>query len=195
MWWCISCLCLLCLVVLLLLLFAFKKWFFPTQVCVYEFVDNSNFSIGAQDNDKNFLVNLKELKRILSRNHSSEAIIYGSNPADTKYNSFWTAAKNAGFQVKTFERSHKEKEVDVAIGCDIVEKLYTKKNIVIAIVSGDRDMRPAIMKCLEKGVPVELWAFEESLSKCFNNLKDTLFSVHLLDYHRDVIAYKPTKQN
>ena len=192
--------CDVCVILLLLswLVFLFYKlywplrnWISPEQVRM--FVDNSNLSIGALEN--NISVDLKKLKGLLSRKRGVfEAILYGSYSAGSGNDSYWKAAKKNGFQVKKFERSersHKEKEVDVSLACDIVERLYTTKNMIVVIVTGDRDMKPAVVKCLEKKVPVELWAFKGPLWGEYYDLAreyPDLLSVKQLD-HED-ITYK-----
>ena len=184
-----------CIVSVILLLFSWlvyklywllRNWLSPKQV--HMFVDNSN--IGRDDE---ISVDLEKLKGLLSDNRGVfEAILYGSSSANSTY---WNKAEKIGFQVKTFElsRTGREKEVHVSLACDIVERLHTTKNMIVVIVTGDRDMKPAVVKCLEKQVPVELWAFKDPLSEEYNRLEKKypdLLSVKLLDRHREDITYK-----
>ena len=168
---------------------------------LYVFIDDSNLWIGGQDGNRSFRVDLIELWHLLSDGHLvSEAILYGSCLAgDSTSDSYWDFAQRNGYKVKRFKRSHAEKEVDVSLACDIVEMLYTicTENVIVVIVTGDRDMKPAVMKCLEKNVSVELWSFKVCFSEYYDSLEREygLFSVKPLDGHRDRITYVRDKKN
>lgn len=62
-------------------------------------------------------------------------------------------------------------------------KLDEKHRTVFIVVSGDRDMRPAIRLVREKGIEVELWAWSSGLSTEFRRTvtEESLLSIRLLD--------------
>lgn len=99
----------------------------------YIFVDNSNLFIAGQtvhgqklvdtDKDPRFRVDMGNLFTMLVKDRTtSGAFLYGSIPPPN--DSIWKAARENNFEVKVFERSEggHEKEVDVAMGCDITEQ-------------------------------------------------------------------------
>jgi len=85
-------------------------------------------------------------------------ILYGSRPPAE--DSVWNRIRDDGFDVKVFDRNirNKEKGVDMEMGMDVAQLLYTvpdPKNIVIA--AGDADYVPVIERAKGKGWKVEVW--------------------------------------
>jgi uncharacterized LabA/DUF88 family protein len=96
-----------------------------------------------------------------------------------------------GWEVESFARSaqNKEKEVDCAITADVVENVahsnicdmkYENGCNVIALLTGDRDMVPAVKKVIaQNGIcRVEVFGLEHSMA---GGLKD------LADKHPDIV--------
>jgi uncharacterized LabA/DUF88 family protein len=84
--------------------------------------------------------------------------LYGSRPPPN--DSVWQRIRDDGFDVKVFDRNirNKEKGVDMEMGMDIAERLYTvlpPRTIVIA--AGDADYVPAVSRAQSKGWKVEVW--------------------------------------
>ena len=64
-----------------------------------------------------------------------------------------------GFDVKVFDRNirNKEKGVDMEMGMDIAERIYTTQPCVMVVAAGDADYIPAIERAKSKGWSVEVW--------------------------------------
>ncbi|KAL2669997.1 hypothetical protein Neosp_014876 [[Neocosmospora] mangrovei] len=85
----------------------------------------------------------------------------------------------------------REKEVDTSLVADSVEEAVKASRRGLSniksefvIVSGDRDMRPAVEKIIKYGHAVHVWSWERSLSHVFRELESKnpgLVTVHLLD--------------
>ena len=97
-----------------------------------------------------------------------EATLYGSVPPPV--DTFWEKVRTYKWVVKTYERSyvtHKEKEVDTELVADVTEvvcKTPVHERGTIIIISGDRDMRPAVEKALKNGFEVEMYIWKNSTS-------------------------------
>lgn len=64
--------------------------------------------------------------------------------------------------------SGREKEVDVAMTSDILDNLYnleSTKDVIFITVTGDGDLKIPIEKALDKGVPVELWSWDDAMAR------------------------------
>lgn len=84
--------------------------------------------------------------------------LYGSRPPPN--DSVWQRIRDDGFDVKVFDRNirNKEKGVDMEMGMDIAERLYTvQPPRTIVIVAGDADYVPAVSRAQSKGWKVEVW--------------------------------------
>ena len=89
----------------------------------------------------------------------------------------------------------KEKEVDSTIIKDIVvlAKIPVIKQSTIVLISGDRDMRPAVEHILQEatGWKVEIWMWEESISRGLKELKGKYKNVAIvpLDKYWEKLVY------
>ena len=132
---------------------------------------------------------------VSSKGYISRAFLYGSVPSPN--DTIWKAAKKRNFVVQTYRRStasDKEKEIDVALVTDMMELLYTQEdeNITFLILTGDRDLKAPMTKVLAKGIAVDLWSWEKSLSLEYRRMANTeqLFTVHKLDNVEPHFSYK-----
>ena len=156
----------------------------------YIFIDDSNIWIEGQkvqgqaledaDSDPRFRVDLgRFVKMVKGDRNIAKAFLYGSIPPPN--DSVWNAARKMNFEVQIFKRSAggKEKEVDVAMSAEIVEQVLELKytnvdtDCVFVIVTGDRDLKTPIEKVLKKSVPIELWSWEQGLSREFRVMANT----------------------
>ena len=175
----------------------------------YVFIDDSNLWIEGQkvqgkalrdaDIDPRFRVDLgRFIKMVTSERSIAEAFLYGSIPPPN--DSVWEAARKKNFNVKIFQRSFrgKEKEVDVTMSSDITEQVmelkYSQQNIsdpVFVIVTGDRDLKTPISKALKQCFSVELWSWNQSLSREFRLMANTQkgLTVKLLDDYVKSFSY------
>ena len=87
-----------------------------------------------------------------------------------------------GFRVIAREsydpEKHEQKEVDVAMACEMVVHALRDNYDVAIVVSGDRDFVPAIQHVQNAGKRVEVAAFETAFS---NEMKRACDTYHILD--------------
>ena len=85
-------------------------------------------------------------------------ILYGSRPPPD--DSVWQRIRDEGFDTKVFDRNirNKEKGVDVEMGMDVAERLFTTPSPgVIVIAAGDADYVPAVKRAQSRDWAVEVW--------------------------------------
>jgi len=134
-----------------------------------------------------------------------EFTLYGARPPEN--DEVWSEARKRKFEVKTFDKTGgkvtgHEKEVDTALCTDVGDKVSELKakldagdaacdGTVIAIFSGDRDMRPAADKALAKGFRVVLFAFDSVVANQYKQLHhaNPQFELVLLEKYLQRIAY------
>ncbi|CAI8010428.1 AP-2 complex subunit beta [Geodia barretti] len=155
----------------------------PRKRNVWIFADNSNIWIEAMKHTAerkeftpthdhrvriNYGVRLHPDNLAGKNRVVKEATLYGSVPPPV--DTFWEKVRTYKWVVKTYERSyvtHKEKEVDTELVADVTEvvcKTPVRLRGTIIIISGDRDMRPAVEKALENGFEVEMYIWKNSTS-------------------------------
>jgi len=126
--------------------------------------------------------------------------LYGSKPPPN--DSVWKSAKRKGYEVEIFDREGgqvdgKEKEVDNAMAATLADKaaelavqaqfIQAKaqelSQTVFVVVTGDRDMRPAIKLVLKRYIHVELWGWDEGISQVYRDMdqNEPLFKLCFLD--------------
>lgn len=134
--------------------------------------------------------------------------VYGSSgSADGASRAMLQSLRGAGANVHVFERSSRgrEKEVDQALTVDLVADATRlsvlaeldeavarlKAATLMVVLSGDRDMRPAVRRVLSYGIRVRLCAFSSSLAVEYRQLaaEEPLFEVLELDDHLDAFSY------
>ena len=84
--------------------------------------------------------------------------LYGSRPPPD--DSVWDRIRDDGFDVKVFDRNirNKEKGVDMEMGMDIAERLFTADGpATMVIAAGDADYVPAVSRAQDRGWKVEVW--------------------------------------
>ncbi len=110
--------------------------------------------------------------------------LYGSRPPAE--DSVWERIRNDGFDVKLFDRNirHKEKGVDMEMGMDIAELLFTvSPPKIIVIAAGDADYIPVIKRARDRGWKVEVWFW----SNAADDLKKAATRFCELDPHFDFL--------
>jgi uncharacterized LabA/DUF88 family protein len=153
-------------------------------------VDNSNVFIEGQkfsakkhglsfEQDYSWRIDFGALLQKVANGHTIiKALLVGSTPPPN--DSLWNAAKNVGFDVKTYERSPSgEKVVDTELLASGLKVIYKHpRPAVLKLLSGDRDFIPLIRNACEEGWETELWGFSDSIS---NDLQQMVHRVILLD--------------
>lgn len=182
---------------------------------VHIFIDNSNLWIEGQKAyaekhklkvmwDPTWRFDIGHLKKLLIvKTHLSvdwqhcdiKINLYGSTPPPV--DTVWTTIKSHDVYVSTFARStwnKREKEVDAEIIADSVEKAlkasYEKVQCDFIIVSGDRDLRPAVEKIKKYGFQVHIWSWKKALASVYRIDDDV--KVYLLDNYLEEIGFRET---
>jgi len=119
------------------------------------------------------------------------SILYGSKPPDS--DSIWRRARDADFQVETFDRSihtNKEKQVDVALSTTMLDDSYTHMRAasgdIVVLVAGDRDFLPTIRSLQNRGIGIRVVFWTHAVSR---ELRDTADEFVELDPHFDYLTY------
>ena len=139
--------------------------------------------------DSLWRIDFGKLYQVLNGANVVDAFLYGSTPPPN--DSLWHKAGQAGFQVRTFERSrynNKEKKVDGQIAADMFElavDLKTQSQHEIILIAGDADYVPVIEKIKKRGVKLTV-AFWDHASRELIQVADQFISLNEL---RDVIAW------
>lgn len=95
-------------------------------------------------------------------------------------NRFYDALRGCGFRIITrngySKETNEQKEVDVAMACEILSHAYQDHYDTAVVVSGDRDFRPAIEHIQAAGKRAEVAGFSRGmswrLSKCCDVFHD-----------------------
>lgn len=193
------------------------------------FVDDSNVWIAAQqfaasgnshmpklqdsDRDPRLRIDIGKLVERLRRNRTQgPSFLYGSRPPPN--DSVWRAFEKNKFETNIYDRAYggKEKEVDNSMSVDMTWKATelqiraedpkaaeTKNKTTFVVITGDRDMMPAVKHVLKCKIRVELWAWKSGISQAYLDLAaiNGLLSVHLLDsIFKDICftAYRSTRK-
>ncbi|KAJ4319189.1 hypothetical protein N0V84_006471 [Fusarium piperis] len=171
------------------------------------YIDHPNFWITGQEVTRNpfWRYDAAGLKNILVENTQFRRAgdqcditvdVYGSvDLHGLTLSSFKEMWENQGANVHQFTRSDstcskclgyrkREKEVDTSLVADSVAEALGdslgKIETEFVIVSGDRDMRPAVKKIMACGFRVHLWSWEKAISTVYRG-KNGLFTLHKLD--------------
>ncbi|KAK3898711.1 hypothetical protein C8A05DRAFT_18753 [Staphylotrichum tortipilum] len=187
---------------------------------VYIFIDNSNLWIQGKktsaekmlmcaDEDSTWRFDVGKLLGILvgddsglsadQANFKRKTRVYASTPPPV--DSVWTMMASYGIKVYTYARNrhtNREKEVDNKLSTDVADKaskaFYSGMPAVFIIVSGDRDLRPAVNKVTKKGFHLHLWSWENGLANVFTKPDNPdLFHLHLLDPYLERIGFRQSK--
>ncbi|MBD2017277.1 NYN domain-containing protein [Microcoleus sp. FACHB-53] len=131
-------------------------------------------------------INLERLYQ-LTVGKSGHGYFYGSRTSGN--GSVLENAEKVGFIPVTYNRSfvNKEKEVDQSIACDVVEHSYElmQSDDRVIILSGDRDLVPAINKLIKRRFKVEVLFWNHAAS---NKLKQAASNFVPLDRWLNYLA-------
>ncbi|KAK4207109.1 hypothetical protein QBC37DRAFT_102453 [Rhypophila decipiens] len=154
------------------------------------------------ERDPRLRIDIGKLVESLRKNRiQGPSFLYGSRPPPN--DSVWEAFQKNKFETNIYDRaiqSGKEKEVDNSMSADMSEKAtelrvraeiggpkekLKKENTTFVVITGDRDMLPAVKKIILKcQIRVELWAWKSGISSEYLKLlsdNSDLFSLNLLD--------------
>ncbi|KAK1959773.1 hypothetical protein LY78DRAFT_725000 [Colletotrichum sublineola] len=154
------------------------------------------------DRDPRLRIDIGKLVNTLCNGRNQcQSYIYGSRPPPNDL--VWDQYKKCRFKTKIYDRgaNGKEKEVDNSMAVDMSEEAVElrtsarfsshatqkKDRTIFIVITGDRDMLPAVKKVLRCGIRVELWEWDSGMAKEYlkernNNIllsvksRDTIFS-------------------
>ncbi|KAK3291974.1 uncharacterized protein B0H64DRAFT_408550 [Chaetomium fimeti] len=166
------------------------------------------------DRDPRLRIDIGKLVGRLLRNRTQGgSFLYGSRPPPN--DSVWKAFEKKKFETSIYDRAYngKEKGVDNAMSVEMTDKAtelrveakYTaqtaaeKDKTTFVVITGDRDMMPAVERVLKCKIRVELWGWRSGISQAYLDLAatDGLLSVYLLDsIFEDICftAYRSTRK-
>jgi uncharacterized LabA/DUF88 family protein len=154
------------------------------------FIEGQKFSAKKRNlslaQDYTWRIDFGALLQEVANGHKIiKALLVGSTPPPN--DSLWNAAKNVGFEVKTYERSPSgEKVVDTELLASGLKVVYKHpRPAILKLLSGDRDFIPLIRNAYEEDWETELWGFSDSIS---NELQQMVNRVILLDEVFEVIG-------
>ncbi len=124
---------------------------------------------------------------------NARAVCVGSNAAGT-INTMWDAAAYAGWEAVTPTRNAagKEKENDVVLSVLLLEDLLLetgdRSSIDVTIISGDRDLVPAVQALARHGIRVDVASWTHTASAA---LKSAARRFIPLDDYFNLLSCKP----
>ncbi len=158
------------------------------------YIDVSNIEGTIVDSNFRYLaLDYSELIRQISEGYEIAILkaYDGDLGANTYYREIHKALEAAGVEVRLFKTQTvrleggktetRQKEVDTAITTDVSWDLATRAVDVAAIISGDRDMLPALHRAAEEGYEVRMYAPEDSISGDNKNVNDHVYIIEDLD--------------
>ncbi len=172
------------------------------------------------DRDPRLRIDIGKLVARLRRNRTQgPSFLYGSRPPPN--DSVWKAFEKNKFKTNIYDRAYggKEKEVDNSMSVGITReatRLSVKAELMaehlgdpkatemkdkttFVVITGDRDMMPAVESALQDKIRVELWGWKSGISRAYLDLAamNGLLSVHRLDsIFKDICftAYRSTRK-
>jgi hypothetical protein len=173
------------------------------------------------DRDPRLRTDIGKLVRRLRRNRRTQgpSFLYGSRPPPN--DSVWRAFEKNQFETHIYDRAYggKEKEVDNSMSVGMAKRATRlqvevelrsesgdpkaaekRDKTIFVVVTGDRDMMPAVKLVLECNIRVELWGWKSGISQAYLDLaakENDLLSLHLLDsIFEDICftAYRSTRK-
>jgi hypothetical protein len=111
--------------------------------------------------DRDWRLDFGKLHDFAGRNRPGigRAVLYGSRPPAN--DSLWILAKKDGFDVVVHDRNiaNREKKVDTSMVTDMVADSYELMKPAtdeITLISGDRDLQPAVEQLVKRGFRVDV---------------------------------------
>ncbi len=139
------------------------------------YIDLSNVEDSSADlNCMGMAIDYSLLVQDLSEGYRLTVLRAYDGVPTTGCSKLQNSLRSSGFEVKLYtpqkfvddggKKDWRQKEVDTAITTDVSWDLAMKKVDTAVIVSGDRDMHPAVTRAIEEGCDVRIVALRDSLS-------------------------------
>lgn len=144
------------------------------------FVDYRNVMKSIKKyREMGFEIDFKEMTDVLAEGRKNKGAYFFDGCPLSKDDPAWEmhdSLRNSGFMVVTRicygERTKTQKEIDVAMTCEIMEQAHKNGYGTAVIVSGDRDFRPALEAIREVGKKAEVAGFSVSMSRTLSKSCD-----------------------
>jgi uncharacterized LabA/DUF88 family protein len=159
---------------------------FPSTERIGVFVDVANlvYSARSQRMNINFgrLLDFLRGTRRLVRAHAYAP----TNPEPGAEQAFLSAVKGVGYRIttknyKTFASGAKKADMDLDLCMDIVRLVGAGALDTVSLVSGDSDFLPLLEYCSDRGVRVEVAAFDDSAAMILRQSCDLFINLSLVD--------------
>ncbi len=159
---------------------------FPSTERVGVFVDVANLLYSARNLrisiDFGRLLDFLRGNRRLIRAHAYAP----TNPDPHAEQAFLSAVKGLGYRIttknyKTFSSGAKKADMDLDLCMDIVRLVDAKALDTVVLVSGDSDFLPLLEYCSDRGVRVEVAAFDDSAAMILRQSCDLFINLSLVD--------------
>lgn len=144
------------------------------------YLDLSNVELSSEDlNGKGMAIDYSLLVKEISEGYELTVLKAYDGKLDTGVTPLQSSLRSAGFDVilydtqKAFDSVGKanvrQKEVDTSITTDVSWDLASKKIDAAVIISGDRDMHPAVKRAIDEGCDICVVALRNSMSDDYLN--------------------------
>jgi uncharacterized LabA/DUF88 family protein len=109
-----------------------------------------------------------------------------TNPEPQAEQQFLSAVKGLGYRIttknyKTFASGAKKADLDLDMCMDIVRLVDASAVDTIVLVSGDSDFLPLLEYCSDRGVRVEVAAFEDAAAQILRQSCDLFINLSMVD--------------
>ncbi|KAK4197715.1 hypothetical protein QBC40DRAFT_285078 [Triangularia verruculosa] len=154
--------------------------------------------LNDDDHDPRLRINIGKLAETLCNGRTQvDSYLYGSRPPPN--DSVWDQYNKRGFKTKIYNRGSngKEKEVDNSMAVDLTENAVElradakhdpvakekKDRTIFIVITGDRDLLPAVRTVLRSGIRVEQWGWRSGMAQEYlaERNDNALLSVKFLD--------------
>jgi len=134
------------------------------------FVDLENVLSRSKEFDKDLRTDFEGMiDNVVGDRKLTGVYMFGGIRTDGSRSTFHDRLREKGFTVITRmcydPDKGKQREIDVALACEVLSQAYRNSYDVAVIVSGDRDFRPVIEQIQALGKKAEVAGFSMSTSK------------------------------
>ncbi len=159
---------------------------FPSTERVGVFVDVANLLYSARS--MHISIDFGRLLDFLRGNRRLvRAQAYApTNPDPRAEQQFLSAVKGVGFRIttknyKTFASGAKKADMDLDLCMDIVKMVDARAIDTLVLVSGDSDFLPLLEYCSDRGIRVEVAAFDDAAAMILRQSCDLFINLSLVD--------------
>ncbi|MCL2890977.1 MAG: NYN domain-containing protein [Methanomassiliicoccaceae archaeon] len=146
------------------------------------FIDLENVLSRGRDFDKDLRIDFEGMIDNLAEDRELTGVyMFAGAGKDGSESTFHEMLRGKGFTVITRmcydPDKGKQREIDVALACEVLSQAYTNSYDIAIIVSGDRDFRPVIEQIRSLGKKAEVAGFTASMSKVLSRSCDVFHNM------------------